>query len=71
MPFIDFLNSAEKMRIIRSADQLIEIRDLRNQISHEYLPEAITEIVPDLIESCSGLISNIEQTKAFVAKRNW
>jgi len=33
VPFIDLLNKAEKMSLIKSADKLIEIRDLRNQIT--------------------------------------
>ncbi|WP_319227404.1 hypothetical protein [Draconibacterium orientale] len=42
IPFIDLLNQSEKMKLIDSADQLLEVRDLRNQITHEYIPEAIT-----------------------------
>ena len=71
VPFIDLLNKAEKMSLIQSADQLIEIRDLRNQITHEYIPEAITDLVPDVIENCSALFFNIKYTKQFVEKRYW
>ena len=35
VPFIDMLNKAEKMDLINSADQMIEIRDIRNEITHE------------------------------------
>lgn len=71
VPFIDLLNKAEKMSLIHSADQLIEIRDLRNQITHEYIPEAITDLVPEVIESCTLLLQNIKQTKQFIQARNW
>lgn len=71
VPFIDLLNKAEKMNIIDSADQLLEIRDLRNQITHQYIPEAITDLVPDVIENCAVLIDNINTTKLFLQKREW
>ena len=71
VPFIDLLNKAEKIGIIQSADQLLEVRDLRNQITHEYIPEAIVDIVPEVIEICDILIANIEQTKQFIKARKW
>jgi hypothetical protein len=71
VPFIDMLNKAEKMGIVQSADQLLEIRDLRNQITHEYIPEAITDLIPDVLENSTLLIENIECTKQFITNRNW
>jgi len=59
------------MDLIQSADQLLEIRDLRNQITHEYVPEAIVEIVPEVIEISDVLIENVEQTNQFIKGRNW
>ncbi len=71
VPFIDMLNQAEKLSIIYSADQLFEIRDLRNQITHEYLPDAITELVPDVLEYAILLEKNFKTTKQFINKRKW
>ncbi len=71
MPLIDVLNKAEKLGIILSSDQLIEIRDIRNQIAHEYLPEAIQELVPDVINLSKQLETNIQQSKRFMSQRNW
>ncbi len=71
VPFIDMLNQAEKLSIIYSADQLFEIRDLRNQITHEYLPDAITELVPDVLENAILLEKNFKTTKQFINKREW
>ncbi len=71
VPFIDFLNRAEKLDIIQSADQMLEIRDLRSQITHEYLPEAQTELIPDVIENCSRLLDNIRVTNEFIKNRSW
>lgn len=71
VPFIDMLNKAEKMGIVESADILIEIRDLRNQIAHEYIPQAIQELVPDVLELIPRLEENIQCTFQFLNIRNW
>lgn len=99
IPFIDMVNKAEKMLMLRSADAIIEIRDLRNQIAHEtspdlsgiassmstrqsttfstptftneYIPEAIRNLVPEVIELTAQLIENIEDCRHFIESRNW
>ena len=71
VPFIDMMNKYEKLLIIKSADQMIEIRDLRNQIAHEYIPDSIRDLVPDVIELTSQLIENIEKCALFLEKRDW
>jgi len=71
VPFIDMMNKGEKMLILKSADQMIEIRDLRNQITHEYIPEAIRDLVPEVIELTSQLIENINKCRLFIDKRVW
>lgn len=71
VPFIDMMNKSEKMLILRSADKMIEIRDLRNQIAHEYIPESIRDLVPEVIELTSQLIENIEDCRHFMETREW
>jgi hypothetical protein len=71
VPFIDMMNKSEKMLMLRSADEMIEIRDLRNQIAHEYIPEAIRDLIPEVIESTSQLIENIENCRRFMKARGW
>jgi hypothetical protein len=71
VPFIDMINKCEKMLILRSADQIIEIRDLRNQIAHEYIPEAIRDLIPEVIALTSQLFDNIEDCRRFLESRNW
>lgn len=71
VPFIDMMNKCEKMAILRSADQMIEIRDLRNQIAHEYLPDAIRELVPEAIDLAASLFENIESCQFFIETRGW
>ncbi len=70
-PFIDMMNNCEKMGILSSADQMIEIRDLRNQIAHEYLPDAIRDLVPETLELSASLFENIETCRLFAASRAW
>jgi hypothetical protein len=42
--FRDLLNRMEKLGFIDSVSVWMEMRDLRNKIAHEYIPEAIKEI---------------------------
>jgi hypothetical protein len=69
VPFIGMANKAEKMAILQSADAIIEIRDLRNQIAHEYIPEAIHDLVPEVIELTVQLKENIEECRHFFANQ--
>ena len=71
VPFIDLLNKSERLQIIDEAESLLAIRDLRNQIAHEYIPEAITGLIPEVIGYCQALINNIDKTRAFIRNRNW
>lgn len=71
MPLIDMLNRAEKLEIINSADIMLEIRDIRNQVAHEYIPEAIQELVPEVIKLTHTLEENIKTCETFLLKRNW
>ncbi|MCG6191525.1 hypothetical protein [Maribellus maritimus] len=71
VPFIDLLNKAEKIRLVYSADKLLEICDLRNQIAHEYIPEAVPGLVPEVIELTTFLFKSIEVSKQFIENRNW
>lgn len=71
VPFIDSMNTAEKIKILSSADQMIGIRDLRNQIAHEYIPEVIRDLIPEVIELCSQLSKNMICCRDFLVKRKW
>jgi len=69
--FIDMMNLSEKIGMIDNADKMIEIRDMRNQIAHEYIPEAIRDLVPEVISLQEELISNIHKWHNFVYTRGW
>lgn len=58
--FVDRMNLCEKLGVISSAADLIEIRDLRNQIAHEYLSENLTEVYEDCMALSEKLLTEIQ-----------
>ena len=71
VPLIDLLNRAETLMIIVSAEELLQMRDIRNQIANEYLPEAIPELASEVVVMTTLLQKNIEQTERFLRQRAW
>ncbi|MCH2227786.1 MAG: hypothetical protein MK033_08425 [Candidatus Caenarcaniphilales bacterium] len=64
---IDRINRAEKRGLIKSAESTLAMRDLRNDISHDYLPDELMKIYaevikfsPELIDSCNSGIEYAE-----------
>ena len=45
--------------------------DIRNQIAHEYLPEAVPELAKEVVVMTTLLQKNIEQTERFLRQRGW
>jgi hypothetical protein len=66
--FVDRMNLCEKLGIISSATDLIEIRDLRNQIAHEYLTENLTEIYGDCMVLSGKLLTEIKTANKAILK---
>ena len=58
--FVDRMNLCEKLGVISSSADLIEVRDLRNQIAHEYLSENLTEVYGDCLGLSEKLLSEIQ-----------
>lgn len=58
--FVDRMNLCEKLKVIPSASDLIEIRDLRNQIAHEYLAENLNEVYRDCLSFSEKLLDAID-----------
>ena len=57
--------------IIVSAEELLQMRDIRNQIAHEYLPEAVPELASEVVVMTTMLQKNIGQTERFLRQRGW
>jgi hypothetical protein len=53
------------------AEKMITIRDLRNQIAHEYIPEALFDLIPEVIENSAHLLQNIDSCEKFIRNRGW
>lgn len=69
--FIDKANLAEKLEIIPSADRLILLKDLRNEIVHEYVASELSRIYKEVLDQYSNLIDAIVTTKKNVQERGW
>jgi uncharacterized protein YutE (UPF0331/DUF86 family) len=58
---IDVLNRCEKRGIIDSVDQVRELKELRNQIVHEYANEVLPVLFRDLYKQTPRLIDLVER----------
>lgn len=67
--FIDRMNLCEKLGVIPSAKALVEVRDLRNMIAHEYAREDLMQVYADTLELAPALLSAIFSTRAFIGER--
>jgi hypothetical protein len=68
--FLDRTSLFEKLNIADAEDFKL-IRDLRNEISHEYRMIDISEIFESVLEYSVKLLEIIEKTKAFVRTKGW
>ncbi|MBT4761272.1 MAG: hypothetical protein HOO06_06210 [Bdellovibrionaceae bacterium] len=59
---IDSINRAAKRKLISSTDDFINIRELRNTISHEYKEEGLNEIFKICIRYTPKVLLSIENT---------
>ena len=65
---VDLANKAEKFEIIDHADTLIMIRDIRNQITHEYEDENLLKLYQEILQLSELLILNIENTIIYIRR---
>ena len=63
---IDRANFLAKLNIIPSADTLLNIQEIRNQIAHEYVTEDIKSLYQDIIDYTPALIETIKHLKLYV-----
>jgi len=66
--FIDRCNLSEKLGLVESSDDLYNIRKLRNEISHEYAKEEISEIYMPLLGYSKTLSKVIDQAEKYIQK---
>lgn len=64
----DRINRAEKKELIVSSDVFIEIRMIRNEIAHEYLPEAIHDMFGKVLVLTPNLLDAVVRTMEYCLK---
>jgi len=71
-PFIDILNMMEKLQLIDSANEWKELRDDRNELSHNYEdePEEMSEIINKLYDKRLVLRRYLFWNKKLLSKKN-
>lgn len=66
----DRINRAEKRSIIPSADQFVQIRLLRNEISHEYKAETVYEIFERVVALTPVLLDSVNRIQQYAKDIN-
>jgi len=62
---IDRINRAEKRGLISSGETFKEIRRLRNDIAHEYIPSVIKEIYQKVLKLTPHLLDTVEKIQEY------
>lgn len=65
----DRLNRAEKKELISSTDEFVEIRKLRNDITHEYMPEEMFKIFEKVMQYTPVLKDTVSRIKKYCRKK--
>ena len=63
---IDAANCLEKLEIIENAEDLLNVRELRNQIAHEYVESNLKDLFSDVLRYVPELKKIVNNTKTFV-----
>lgn len=63
---IDAANLLEKLEIIESADDLLNIRELRNQIAHEYQESELNELYIEVLRYTPEIQNMTESLKKYL-----
>ena len=62
---LDVINHAHKRNIFESIDEIRALKDLRNDIAHNYHDDSLTEIFIDTLSYTPSLIKLIENTQKY------
>jgi uncharacterized protein YutE (UPF0331/DUF86 family) len=65
----DIFNRSEKKNIIPSAKDLVDIRILRNEIVHDYLPEMINDIFKKVLTETPKLFDIIDLIQKYCKEK--
>ena len=73
IPFIDVLNTLEKLSIIESAEQWLNLREIRKRVTYEY-PGNLQEMVDalnELHQQAQVLSTTLDNLLVYIKRRNW
>ncbi len=65
---LDTLNFMEKKGLINSVHEARLIKELRNEMVHEYLMEGVTELFSEICRLCPVLLEMVENAQNYVQK---
>ncbi len=65
---IDAANLSEKLGIVENADDILNVRELRNQIAHEYINADLTTLFMDVLHYVPEMKIVIDNFKSYVNK---
>jgi uncharacterized protein YutE (UPF0331/DUF86 family) len=65
---LDVLNRSEKKGLIKSVDEIREIREMRNDISHEYAPDDLQELFKGVLEYTEVIFEIVDRVKQYCEK---
>lgn len=68
---LDRFNRMEKRGIVPSVEQLIEIRQLRNQIAHDYALEDLIPLYQSVFYHCEKLFNIVNAIANYIGERGW
>lgn len=68
---LDRLNRMEKRGIIQSTNEWRLLRDLRNDIVHEYLIESSDEVLKETFKNTPPLIQTVLRLKKYVSEKGY
>lgn len=63
---IDLANILEKLEIVENADDILNIRELRNQIAHEYVEADLNALFMDVLRYVPALETVIDSLKKYI-----
>ena len=73
MPFIDILNTLEKLSIIEVAEQWLSLREICNLVTHEYSgnEQEMVDALNELFQQAQVPGSTLDNLSVYIKRRNW
>lgn len=73
MPFIDILNTLEKLSILEDAEEWLSLREICNLVTHEYSgnEQEMVDALNELYQQAQVLSSTMDNLSVYIKRRNW